>query len=50
MVKVTCLPPFSLVLELIVDTLTDKAMMKQSYGLRDHIQEAWLNGWRAVGA
>lgn len=42
--------PLSLVLELTVDMVTDEAMMKLSHGLRDHIQEAWLNGWRATEA
>lgn len=42
--------PLSIVLQLTVDTVTDEDMVKLSHGLRDHIQEAWLNGWRATEA
>lgn len=40
----------SLVLELTDDMVTDKALMKLSHGLGDHIEEVWLNGWRAPEA
>lgn len=43
-------PPLFLASELAVDTATDETMMKLPRGLRDHVQEARPNGWRAPEA
>lgn len=43
-------PLLSVASEPAVDTATDETMMKLPCGLRDHVQEAGPNGWRAPEA